>query len=703
MAVRHSITLSITEPNNEVGVIKIRQADEQTQMLDVQITENGVPKSYKDFDVYFCAKLGQTAGLGIIEQKLNLNEMTDPANGKLVYTMRAEDWQILGRQRGYFSFRKMVDEHKFTQQFTTREFTFQVIKSVFSEGLQEVKKDGSTYVWTIEEMIRLLDEYIATGKTDWLEFIRQNQEIIESVDPGGTVLLEIIKSRTPVGAVTPFPSLAERLNAEFGQLSSFRPSESSIILKITQEALERGVTAKSLGAKGDGVTDDWEVIKNGLDTHKYVLLSDGNYALSKHLNPRQGQAIVGITETIRDYEKTAKLTYIGDLAPESAFVLLGKNQVGAEPIYDGTNNALINVHIDCNNKIGFGVYGTYLTNETVVSNVVVKNSLEYNFYFAKAWYAKFVNLVSMDCRNSGMSFGMPIYYLDGRVINWTTSNPLEMNNCLISNIRSIRSGKHFSIDNPGTFKVIPSMMYLGFGIGFGEGHGFNVRNWISESSGGIAVIDYCAYSKVKVIEKGYVERSCLNSGLDSLTLCSVLIVATKSAGGRSILRDVYINPQSGGIFHTGDPTWKHYLENVYEPSFLRSLDGVSLYDLYSIVIKRNVHYACGSYNTDPSSQTIDSVTKVNTRYSFKIEMNVEKRNRALWVKAVEGGFYGGIDANDSSGGKTNFILPQDLSKTEWTRLGVLNRNVVSLTKSGVDGPENREIMIKVVNLESTDY
>lgn len=205
MAIRHSITLSTSEPNNEVGNLKIRQGDEQTQTLVANITENGVPKPFVGLQPFFCAKLGQTAGLGIIEQKVT--GTMNPANGTLEYVMQPEDWQQLGRQTAYFSFRKMVNDHEWTEQFSTRDFNYNVTKSVFSEGVKETKKDGSTYIWTIEDMLRLFDEYIASGKTDWEEFVEQNREILESVDPGGELLSEIILARG--GAQT----LGERLDS----------------------------------------------------------------------------------------------------------------------------------------------------------------------------------------------------------------------------------------------------------------------------------------------------------------------------------------------------------------------------------------------------------------------------------------------------------------------------------------------------------
>lgn len=211
MVVSYPISLEVKEPNNDIGILRIRQSDEESQTLVVQVLEYGLKKSYENLQVFFCARIGQTAGLGIIEQKLTEAEMIDPKNGKLEYTFRAEDWQILGHQTGYFSFRKMKDDHTYEQQFSTRDFTYEVTKSIYSDGIKEVKKDGSTYVWTIEDLIRLLNEYIDSGKSDWEEFVEQNKDILASVDPGGQILSELINARTSVTAGG-FPTLNERLD-----------------------------------------------------------------------------------------------------------------------------------------------------------------------------------------------------------------------------------------------------------------------------------------------------------------------------------------------------------------------------------------------------------------------------------------------------------------------------------------------------------
>lgn len=248
MAVKYPITLSVSEPNNNIGLLKVRQADEESQTLVIQILEDAVPKNYEGLQAFFCARIGQTAGLGIIEQKLNSEEMKNPRTGQLEYTFRPEDWQVLGRQTGYFSFRKMIDDHTFIQQFSTRDFTYEVTKSVYSDGIKEITKDGSTYVWTIEDLKRLYEEYIASGKTDWEFFVNQNKEIIESIDPGGELL------------------------SKLGVFDSFREFDSQVMDKMKNEFTERGVNPKWFGAVGDGITDDGAAIKRA---HQYA--NENNY------------------------------------------------------------------------------------------------------------------------------------------------------------------------------------------------------------------------------------------------------------------------------------------------------------------------------------------------------------------------------------------------------------------------------------------
>ena len=49
----HFITLSTTEPNNNIGIVKLRHADVNSQTIVAQIVENGQPKSFEGLQPYF--------------------------------------------------------------------------------------------------------------------------------------------------------------------------------------------------------------------------------------------------------------------------------------------------------------------------------------------------------------------------------------------------------------------------------------------------------------------------------------------------------------------------------------------------------------------------------------------------------------------------------------------------------------------------
>ncbi|WP_270792290.1 phage baseplate upper protein [Enterococcus casseliflavus] len=252
MAVKYHVNLQTKEPNNNIGILRIRQSDEETQVLEVEVLDGALPMSYEGLQTFFCARIGQSPGLGIIEQKLTEAEMTDPKSGKLEYTFRAEDWQILGRQTGYFSFRKMTDDHTYEQQFSTRDFVYEVTKSIYSDGIKEVKKDGSTYVWTFEDLLRLLEEFKESGETDFIVWFNEIKDQL-SEDAAGNLML-----------------LYQSLRDKTGQDSDFRGFESdkSFMRRVFNENVERqGVNPKWFGATFNGVDDDGPAI---LAAHTYA-------------------------------------------------------------------------------------------------------------------------------------------------------------------------------------------------------------------------------------------------------------------------------------------------------------------------------------------------------------------------------------------------------------------------------------------------
>lgn len=185
--IKYPMTLSTTEPYNYVGKIKVRQADDNTQIFQVTVTENGQPKSFAGLTPFFCLLPGEVTGQGVSEEPVT---SYNASAGTLEYTLSPNALQFARVNEAYFSFRKELPNGKWIEQFSTKSFFYTVEKSIYTQPFKD-----SNYWFTFSELYRKFQQYIEDGKTSWEQFVEQNREIIESVDPGGKVLTELIEAR----------------------------------------------------------------------------------------------------------------------------------------------------------------------------------------------------------------------------------------------------------------------------------------------------------------------------------------------------------------------------------------------------------------------------------------------------------------------------------------------------------------------------
>ncbi|WP_395149736.1 phage baseplate upper protein [Enterococcus thailandicus] len=201
--ITHKITLSTTRDNYDVGVIKVRQADEETQIFDVQITENGVIKPFVGLTPFFCLMAREITGNGVSEEPVQVFNAT---SGTMKYTLSANSYQMIGRNEAYFSFRRENSDGEWIEQFSTRSFYYTVEKSIYTQ----LFRDSNNW-FTFKELFRLFSDFLETGKGEWQDFVDGNKEILESMDPGGVLLSEVINARKPQTS-TSFNVLGNRLD-----------------------------------------------------------------------------------------------------------------------------------------------------------------------------------------------------------------------------------------------------------------------------------------------------------------------------------------------------------------------------------------------------------------------------------------------------------------------------------------------------------
>lgn len=187
MAIRYPMTLSITEPNNDVGLIKARQGDENAIVFGATITENGQRKPFNGLTPFFCLMPRTLTGQGLTEEPLTVFNAT---NATLEYTLSENALQTTGRNEAYFSFRKENSDGTWVEQFSTRSFMYTVEKGIYTVVFRD-----SNYWWTFKELYQKFQKWV-----------QDNRDIIESIDPNGTILSELIDSRGD------YRTLADRLN-----------------------------------------------------------------------------------------------------------------------------------------------------------------------------------------------------------------------------------------------------------------------------------------------------------------------------------------------------------------------------------------------------------------------------------------------------------------------------------------------------------
>ena len=435
---------------------------------------------------------------------------------------------------------------------------------------------------------------------------------------------------------------------------------------------DRGVNLRSLGAKLDGVTDDYDVIMDALDRFNHVYIPVGTtLATSKTIVLKSGQSIIGGYYSGYPDLATSKIRYIGEYNPKTTVIQVGENGVGDEPTKHTSGVKLKNIVIDGSNKAGFGVYGSYLTNETEIDNVIVTGTNEYAFYMHKCWYAKFTNLLARINNGSGIAFGMPLVFTDGTEIKFTSDKPYDVNCCYIYNIRANSCGFRF-INSPGTFDPYNRTHRLtSYGIGAGMGHGFILKNFLTEANGGIGLYIYSEGQHVRHIKEGYVENNCRNSGLDPETEMINMFIENRHPYGRGlIISDIFMELHSGGIGVIGERR-PFKLQNVYLPQFIKDFEeGLDILDFKKYFTLENVYHGLALSDHNKRSAKWMIKKRVNLKESWTIEFPFPLEEHRVVVtarklRANPGDFSGPAMKLTYSDGRTdNFDFRKDVLNTE---------------------------------------
>lgn len=232
--VKWQATLSTTEPYNYIGIQNVRQGNRNTEVLEAILVENALPLDLTGCEVFFES---------VIDNKYPIQRAAKIVNAKkgiIQYTFDEYSMQSLHRQEAYFSIHKGDNLIGSTQNFSY----FVVNAASKTEG------EMGSYWQSIEDLIADMTAFINENKgdftawmnarkeefekwrknqqdtfeawrngqeTDYLKWFESIKDILKTVDPGGTMLAELMDARVDIQGVR-HNSLSDRLLADMDYL-----------------------------------------------------------------------------------------------------------------------------------------------------------------------------------------------------------------------------------------------------------------------------------------------------------------------------------------------------------------------------------------------------------------------------------------------------------------------------------------------------
>ncbi|MDN6544057.1 MAG: phage baseplate upper protein [Enterococcaceae bacterium] len=221
--VKWQVTLSTTEPYNYIGIQNVRQGNRNTEVLEAILVENALPLDLTGCEVFFES---------VIDKKYPIQRSAKIVNAKkgiIQYTFDEYSMQSLHRQEAYFSIHKGDNLIGATQNFS-----YFVVNAA-----SKIEGEMGSYWQSIEDLIADMNAFINENKgdfTDWMNARKEEfeawrdaqktdftswfesiKDILKTIDPGGTMLAELMDARVDIQGVR-HNSLSDRLLADMDYL-----------------------------------------------------------------------------------------------------------------------------------------------------------------------------------------------------------------------------------------------------------------------------------------------------------------------------------------------------------------------------------------------------------------------------------------------------------------------------------------------------
>ncbi|MCA6778617.1 phage baseplate upper protein, partial [Enterococcus faecalis] len=221
-------------PYNYIGIQNVRQGNRNTEVLEAILVENALPLDLTGCEVFFES---------VIDNKYPIQRSAKIVNAKkgiIQYTFDEYSMQSLHRQEAYFSIHKGDNLIGATQNFSY----------FVANAASKTEGEMGSYWQSIEDLIADMTAFINENKgdftawmnarkeefekwrknqqdtfeawrngqeTDYLKWFESIKDILKTVDPGGTMLAELMDARVDIQGVR-HNSISERLLADMEYL-----------------------------------------------------------------------------------------------------------------------------------------------------------------------------------------------------------------------------------------------------------------------------------------------------------------------------------------------------------------------------------------------------------------------------------------------------------------------------------------------------
>ena len=315
----------------------------------------------------------------------------------------------------------------------------------------------------------------------------------------------------------------------------------------------RGVNALENGVKGDGVTDDTQAIKDLIRDNTVVLFTQPpvTYRITDEIVIPSNRKIIfmGGNHWNVNNARNVKFTYDGVTNLNKAMFRASQSPVGVEPFSD-TSNILFSggVLLDGNNKIGYGFYGSFITNESIIDGITVTNTLKTGIDISKSWYCRYSNFTAKSNQGQGIVIGRNFWG--------------GINGCLFENMRAWGNGLDESFTETDYTNACGMYVSLGYAS--------TIQTLVSERNFGAGLVFEHAGGSSNKLTSVYLEGNG-EKARDSLKTdynWGLIVKALKGGGLGNVIETLYLSsgtPSQQSVWLTG--------ENPSNPITLRDVSG----------------------------------------------------------------------------------------------------------------------------------